>query len=121
MAIKPVCDKTREELTEPGGLVFGPRWQGRRRKFHLCVAAWKQFVQCPFVKTDMPLNVTPSRDDKTALAVEPPASVESSSWVRDYYIAATDWDEFVTWLEEEEKSIHTRYYSRREAPAIISA
>jgi len=100
MAIKPVCDKTKEELTEPGGLVFGPRYRNRRRKFHLCVAAWEEFVDSPFTVDGYGPGDSISN---IAFAVEPPASVESASWVRDYYIGVTEWDAFIAWLGEAKK------------------
>jgi len=37
MAIRPVCDKCRKELTDFGGMLFSPPDKASRvRKFHLC-------------------------------------------------------------------------------------
>lgn len=46
MAIKPICDKCGNELTEFGGILFSPPDENSTvKKFHLCVACYKAIVE----------------------------------------------------------------------------
>lgn len=45
MAIRPVCDKCKRELTGFGGLLFGPPDEnGMVRKFHLCQDCYREIT-----------------------------------------------------------------------------
>ncbi len=46
MAIKPICDKCKEELEEFGGLAFSPPSEDGKtfNKFHLCVKCFYKFL-----------------------------------------------------------------------------
>jgi len=45
MAIKPICDKCKKELTDFGGLLFSPPTQeGTVRKYHICKPCFKKMV-----------------------------------------------------------------------------
>ncbi|GBE16431.1 hypothetical protein BMS3Abin15_00247 [bacterium BMS3Abin15] len=45
MAIKPVCDKCKNELNDFGGILFSPPdEESRVKKFHLCKDCYKKIV-----------------------------------------------------------------------------
>jgi len=107
MAIKPICDKYREELTEPGGLVFSPPKDGppytKRIKYHLCARAWREFVV--FHEQTLSIAWRPPVDE-VAYAQSPPTSVSSASEVDTYYILESEWPLFLEWLNSHELSGH---------------
>ena len=43
MAIKPICDKCKKELNDPGALLFSPPDSSANvRKFHICKGCYDQ-------------------------------------------------------------------------------
>ena len=99
MAIKPVCDKYKKELTEAGGLVFSTPTQAdplKRKKYHLCVLAWREFLV--WHETCLSCNRHVFADE-VAIAFEPPEDLTSAGDVRFYYIHSVDWPKFLEWLK----------------------
>ncbi len=46
MAIKPVCDKCKNELTDFGGILLSPPdYQNNVKKYHLCKACYAEVVE----------------------------------------------------------------------------
>ncbi len=46
MAIKPICDKCKQEITQFGALLFSPPDAGSRvDKFHLCVNCYAEILK----------------------------------------------------------------------------
>jgi hypothetical protein len=43
--MKIKCDKCYGTLTVQGGLVFGPPYEGRVLKYHLCEACFERFIK----------------------------------------------------------------------------
>lgn len=45
MAIKPICDKCNQELSEFGAILFSPPNEDSEvKKFHICVACYKEIT-----------------------------------------------------------------------------
>lgn len=46
MAIKPICDKCKKELTDFGGILLSPPdEENKARKFHLCKSCYEKIIQ----------------------------------------------------------------------------
>ena len=46
MAIKPICDKCKNELIDYGGLLFSPPDEkGMAKKWHLCKECYEGMIQ----------------------------------------------------------------------------
>lgn len=46
MGINPVCDFCKKELTDFGGLLFGPpKKKGEVKKYHLCQTCYKKLIK----------------------------------------------------------------------------
>jgi hypothetical protein len=46
MAIKPVCDKCKKELTDFGGILFSPPDEKSMvKKYHICKPCFKKMVE----------------------------------------------------------------------------
>ena len=78
MAIKPVCDKYKEELTDAGGLVFEPPDENDEGdKFHLCKRAWDEFVIWYEIK-GLYNNPYVLHVDEVGVAYQPPKDITSA-------------------------------------------
>lgn len=45
MAIKPTCDKCKQELTEFGGILLSPPNElNQVTKYHLCIVCYKELI-----------------------------------------------------------------------------
>ncbi|MEI6627542.1 MAG: hypothetical protein WCL61_03020 [bacterium] len=44
MAIKPICDKCKKELTEFGGILLSPPKENMVKKFHLCQECYNKIA-----------------------------------------------------------------------------
>lgn len=103
MAIKPICDKYKEELTEAGGLVFSPPIGDDNKvrvKYHLCVKAWTGFVEWHKVTCLHIINPDVYARN-VAIAFSPPGDLTSAEPIKFYYInKGLDWDLFLEWLHK---------------------
>jgi len=99
MAIKPVCDKYKQELNAPGGLLWSPPKDGapfmKRDKYHLCAAAWNEFVK--FYKENLNgCNLWPVCD--VGFGFSPPEDITSAGETDTYYIRKDEWSRVLEWL-----------------------